>query len=328
MDFNEPEVMFAAGVVEQASRLAQEVRAAMAAKDITKGDLSPVTVADFAVQAVVGHALSMVFPEAVLVGEESAAALRLPENREVLELVTEFTSRYVPVTTEDLVCEWIDRGGDEPTTRFWTLDPIDGTKGYLRGGQYAIALALIEEGKVVLGALGCPALAGDCSPQEGEGAVVVARRGEGAWARPLNDGGFSRIAVSPCTDPREARLLRSFEAGHTNVDQVDDIAAVLGAAGAAVGMDSQAKYAVLAAGGGELLFRLLSPKRPDYKEMIWDQAAGSIVLEEAGGRITDLTGKPLDFGAGKTLAHNRGVFASNGLLHEPGLSAVAQVCGL
>lgn len=120
-------------------------------------------------------------------------------------------------------------------------------------------------------------------------------------------------------------MMRSFEAGHTNVDQVDDIAAALGVAGSAVGMDSQAKYAVLAAGGGELLFRLLSPKRPDYKEMIWDQAAGSILLEEAGGRITDLSGKALDFGKGKTLAANRGVFASNGALHEAGLAAIAAV---
>jgi 3'(2'), 5'-bisphosphate nucleotidase len=323
MDWSEPEVLFAVGVVEQASRLAQEVRAAMAAKDITKGDLSPVTVADFAVQAVVGHALGAVFPEAVLVGEETSAALREAENAEVLALVAQFTARYVPGATAESVCEWIDRGGGEPGARFWTLDPIDGTKGYLRGGQYAIALALIEDGKVVLGALGCPALAEDCRPQEGDGAVAVAKRGAGAWSRALNDGGFHALRVSPCAVPANARMMRSFEAGHTNVDQVDDIAAILGVEGAAVGMDSQAKYAVLAAGGGELLFRLLSPKRPDYKEMIWDQAAGAILLEEAGGTITDLQGNPLDFGQGKTLARNRGVFASNGPLHEAGLAAIA-----
>ena len=325
MDWNEPEVLFATGVVEQASRLAQEVRAQFGAKDITKSDLSPVTVADFAVQAVVGHALGAVFPDAVLVGEETSAALREAGNEEVLALVARFTARYVPGATEDSVCEWIDRGGGEPGARFWTLDPIDGTKGYLRGGQYAVALALIEDGKVILGALGCPALDPACAPREGDGAVAVAKRGAGAWSRSLNDGGFHRLTVSPCTDPTHARMMRSFEAGHTNVDQVDDIAAKLGVAGEAVGMDSQAKYAVLAAGGGELLFRLLSPKRPDYKEMIWDQAAGAILLEEAGGKITDLSGKPLDFGQGKTLAANRGVFASNGPLHEAGLAAIAAV---
>jgi len=90
-------------------------------------------------------------------------------------------------------------------------------------------------------------------------------------------------------------------------------------------MDSQAKYAVLAAGAGELLFRLLSAAKPDYRERIWDQAAGSIVVEEAGGKVTDLDGKTLDFSRGRTLAANRGVVASNGLLHDAALAALAQV---
>jgi 3'(2'), 5'-bisphosphate nucleotidase len=89
-----------------------------------------------------------------------------------------------------------------------------------------------------------------------------------------------------------------------------------------VEMDSQAKYAVLASGVGEILLRLLSPSRPDYREKIWDQAAGSIVIEEAGGRITDLEGKDLDFSLGRTLASNRGVLATNGLLHDKLLNAL------
>ena len=42
--------------------------------------------------------------------------------------------------------------------RYWTLDPIDGTKGFLRGDQYAVALGLIDDGEVILGVLGCPNL--------------------------------------------------------------------------------------------------------------------------------------------------------------------------
>ena len=90
-------------------------------------------------------------------------------------------------------------------------------------------------------------------------------------------------------------------------------------------MDSQAKYAVLAAGGGDVLLRLLSPSRPDYREKVWDQAAGSIVIEEAGGRVTDLDGKPLDFSQGRTLAANRGVFATNGALHQALLSGLRTI---
>jgi 3'(2'), 5'-bisphosphate nucleotidase len=93
-------------------------------------------------------------------------------------------------------------------------------------------------------------------------------------------------------------------------------------------MDSQAKYAVLAGGGGEIMLRLLSPGKEKYKERIWDQAAGAIILEEAGGKITDLYGKALDFGQGRSLINNTGVFASNGALHQAGLDAINAVCKL
>jgi len=84
-------------------------------------------------------------------------------------------------------------------------------------------------------------------------------------------------------------------------------------------MDSQAKYGLLAAGHGELLLRFLSPSQMDYKEKIWDQAAGSIILEESGGKITDLDGKPLDFTTGRMLLNNSGILATNGLVHHQAL---------
>jgi 3'(2'), 5'-bisphosphate nucleotidase len=90
-------------------------------------------------------------------------------------------------------------------------------------------------------------------------------------------------------------------------------------------MDSQAKYVVLAAGAGDVLLRLISPSRPDYREKIWDQAAGSIVVTESGGRITDLDGKPLDFSQGRTLAQNRGILATNGHLHEAILAGLRKI---
>jgi 3'(2'), 5'-bisphosphate nucleotidase len=90
-------------------------------------------------------------------------------------------------------------------------------------------------------------------------------------------------------------------------------------------MDSQAKYGLLAAGHGELIFRLLSPSQPGYEEKIWDQAAGSILVEEAGGRVTDLKGARLDFAQGRTLMNNIGVMASNGHLHDHALRAINRV---
>lgn len=326
-----PEVRFALDIVRQASLMVQLVQAELVTPALTKSDRSPVTVADYACQALVAGRLAQVFPGDPLVAEEDAAALRAPGGGETLDKVTDFVRREAAEADPDTVCGWIDRGASDPQRqnlpRYWTLDPIDGTKGFLRGDQYAVALALLVGGKVQIGALGCPNLDPDGKPNlGGGGALVVAQRGQGTWAGLLHKpSAFERLAVSKQNDPDQARLLRSFESGHTNVDQIGDFARALGVQAEALRMDSQAKYAVLAAGRGELLLRLLSPGQPDYLEKIWDQAAGSLVVEEAGGRITDLSGRELDFSAGRVLAHNRGVIASNGSLHPAALRALAEI---
>ncbi len=320
-----PETRFALDAVRQASLLVREIQAEMVSPALTKDDRSPVTVADFASQALVARLLADAFPDDPLVGEEGSEALRTPQEAAALERVTAFVKRAVPKADPASVCAWIDRGAAEPASRFWTLDPIDGTKGFLRGDQYAIAFALLVDGEVQVGALGCPNLSEGYRPDPGgPGSLVIAVRGEGTWLAPL-DGPetFTRLHVSTLGDPTQARLLRSFEAGHTSVGGIDLFARKLGIAAEPVRMDSQAKYAVLAAGEGEIYLRLLSPKKPNYREKIWDQAAGSLVIEEAGGTVTDLDGKPLDFTAGRTLANNRGICATNTVLHPAALRALA-----
>lgn len=320
---------FSEDVVRTASALSKRIQRGKDTLGLTKEDSSPVTVADYAVQAVVAKKLRETFPDAILVGEEDTGDLRDAKNSEVLNVVVDFVREMEPDATRDDVCAWIDTGAGEPCERFWTLDPIDGTKGYLRGGQYAVALALIEDGKVIFGALGCPNLAPDASPEgPADGLLVIAARGQGAWRTSLaGDSEWVQMKVSPRADVAQASVLRSVEAAHTNTSVTDQVLNHMGLQGEPVLMDSQAKYAVLAAGHAELLLRLLSPKSPDYREKIWDQAAGSIVLEEAGGKITDLAGKALDFSRGRTLAANRGVCASNGILHEAALAALTAVAG-
>lgn len=332
LDFKSPEIRFALDAVRQASLLVAEVQKKLVTPALTKGDRSPVTLADFASQALVANLLSRAFPDDLLVGEENAGALRARGAGETLAQVTQFVSRFAPNATPEAVCNWIDRGSADSGRRFWTLDPIDGTKGFLRGDQYVVALALIVNGKVEIGILGCPKLAHGYMPDlNGPGSLVAAQRGRGAWTAPLTIHGaptpssFTRLQASQTGDASQARLLRSFEAGHTNVDQVDQLGQILGIQAPAVRMDSQAKYAILAGGEGEVMVRLLSPDKPDYREMIWDQAAGSLVVEEAGGQITDLAGKALDFSVGRSLKNNRGVLATNGRLHPAFLQALKEI---
>jgi 3'(2'), 5'-bisphosphate nucleotidase len=321
-----PEAQFAIAAVREAALLARRIQREMVSGALTKDDRSPVTVADFAIQALVARRLVEDFPTAALIGEEQSDALRLEEGITILGQITSFVRIAIPDATPEEVCGLIDRGsGDAPKT-FWTLDPIDGTKGFLRREQYAVALGLIENGSVQLGVLGCPELVNTRRPNAiGGGSLVAAIRGEGTWHRPLEGGVWQRLNVSKRSQPSTAHVLRSVEKAHTNVDEIGQLMANLGVTAPPVGMDSQAKYAVLAAGEGDVLLRLISRSRPDYRERIWDQAAGSIVVEEAGGRITDLDGEPLDFSHGRTLAKNRGIVATNGHLHDAVLDGLRTI---
>ena len=146
IDLNNPEIKFALNAVQQASQLIQMVQTETAASALTKGDKSPVTVADFASQALVSYLLMGDFPDAVLVGEEASDALKEPGAEHLLEQVTAYAARFIPEAKPASVCEWIDRGAAHPAKRFWTLDPIDGTKGFIRGDQYAVALASSKMG--------------------------------------------------------------------------------------------------------------------------------------------------------------------------------------
>jgi 3'(2'), 5'-bisphosphate nucleotidase len=328
LNLEQQKTKFALDIVRQTSLLVKQVQAEMVTPALTKGDRSPVTVADFASQALIGWALSERFPDYPLVGEEDATELRQTAGEQTLEQVTHFVSRFIPSTNPERVCYWIDKGADEPANIYWTLDPIDGTKGFLRGDQYAVALALIENGQVEIGVLGCPNLEdGYKSNPGGKGTLAIAVRGEGAWITTLEaeNQTFHELHVSDTSSGSQARLLRSYESGHTNIGQIDYFAQELAVEVEPVRMDSQAKYVVLASGRGELYLRLLSSKQPDYKEKIWDQAAGSLIVEEAGGRVSDLHGERLDFTTGRMLLNNRGILASNNLLHEEALEALREI---
>jgi 3'(2'), 5'-bisphosphate nucleotidase len=325
-DTYKEEAQFALQAVREAAMLCRQVQSEMVSYAITKSDQSPVTIADFASQALLGQRLKERFPGDRLVAEEESQTLRDDNDGETLGKVTNYIQRVFPQADSEQVCTWIDYGTGEAGGRFWTYDPIDGTKGFLRGDQYVSALALIEDGVVVVGALGCPNLNTKMQPEiRGEGSAILAVRGEGCFGFGMRSDEPIPLVVSTQDQPQLARILRSFESGHTHEDKLAELVYMLGTNVYPVLMDSQAKYAVMAAGGGDLLFRLLSPDKPDYEEKIWDQAAGSLIVEEAGGRVSDLRGEALDFDHGRTLRENVGVLASNSRLHEVALEALRTV---
>jgi 3'(2'), 5'-bisphosphate nucleotidase len=309
--------------VDQAAQLAHWIRQHTVVA-LTKHDRTPLTIADLAAQAVVAHALERAFPDDALVAEEDASTLETDAGRALFDPILDFVHPFLPSLTAPELSRLLDRGRATHGTRFWVLDPVDGTEGFLRkDGHYVVALALIEANSPTIGVLGCPTLnaGGLLVPDAAHGrnsslpygSLMVARRGRGAWVSPLETVEFAPVRVSNITRLRDARTLRSFLDSHIDVEATRGFVRAAGIARPPVLLDSQAKHALIAAGHADLFVRI--PADAGYRKQIWDHAAGALAIEEAGGRITDLNGQPLDFSAGPRLVHNEGVIASNGHLH-------------
>jgi len=334
--------------VLKATKLCEQVQAEKVSTDTTqKNDRSPVTVADFGSQALICKAIGDAFPEDVIVAEENAQSLK--QNRHLLARVTDYVnrfckegSRHAPscrpqesAVSAETVCEYIDRGNGEVGQNFWTLDPIDGTKGFLRRDQYAVALAWIVDGEIQLGVLGCPNLPHQLARAETDtprhenltlqedvtrGCLFVAARGQGTALYTTTGTFLAKVHVSE----NAHRLAESFESTHGDSDAHSNIAKQLGLTAPPIQMDSQAKYGIVARGEASLYIRLPNPAFPDYRECIWDHAAGLIVVEEAGGTVTDARGAPLNFMTGRRMVENHGIVATNGNpLHTQVLSIVS-----
>jgi histidinol-phosphatase len=167
----------------------------------------------------------------------------------------------------------------------WIIDPIDATHSFLRGiPVFATLLALERAGEVVLGVVSAPAM----------GQRWHARRGAGAWC------GERRLWVSKVARLEEAQVFHGQRNAFVKIGRAGGFDAVVGSAWRERGFGDFWGYALVAEGAGEAMIELeLSP---------WDLAAPLVLVEEAGGRLTDLSGKRT-YAGGSALA-------SNGLLHE------------
>jgi 3'(2'), 5'-bisphosphate nucleotidase len=307
--------------VLQASNLALQMQGQLDALDIVnKEDLSPVTITDFSVQALINMHLMEIFPNDPIMGEEDSLFLRNPQHAMIKQRVVEQIEKIFPTTTETAILNAIDRGGSKGGAqgRFWALDPIDGTRGFIQQEPYAIALALIVEGEVKLGVLGCPRFQ---LKGHREGALFVAVRGQGAQLMPYDTHETIPLKVLSSKsliycEPHTLSLTHSHSLAF-------EIAKKLHAHPHPFRLDSQCKYAHVASGDAAIYLRI--PTRVAHDEYIWDHAAGAIVVEEAGGKVTDLNGKPLDFSQGTTLSQNTGIVVTNGFIHDQVITVIGSL---
>ena len=312
------EYTIACEAVFQACALASEMQERLESTDcLHKDDLSPVTLVDFCVQVLLNLHLSSHFPTDEIMGEEDSSFLRQVENGWMVGKMVKSLERFFSGIQENEILEAIDRGGSQggPRGRFWVIDPIDGTKGFIRGEQYAVALALIENGEVVLGFLGCPKLV-----IEGrEGVLFSAIKRQGVRMHFLED---QKEAPLPKYKSKELELIytepHESSKSHSH-DLAYAIAKQLHAHPKASRLDSQSKYALVALNLASIYLRI--PTKIHRIEKIWDHAAGEIIVEEAGGVVTDLFGKKLDYTLGKTLSANRGILVTQEIDHAKAVEA-------
>ena len=317
------EQLLAVAAVREAARLCRCVQDALLRPTAkSKANRTPVTVADYGAQAVVCRMLRERFPDDGIIAEEQATEM-LAAGGEMAEQVVDAVRRTADASADlETICRWIDAGPSAPTNRQWVLDPVDGTKGFLRREQYAIALSLLIDGRPRLGVLGCPSLPNEAGEP---GCLFVASQGSGARRMAIHgDDEGTTVSVSTDCEGPELVLAESVESQHANQELHQQIARHLGIRQKPLRYDSQVKYGVVAGGQASIYLRLAHPSRPDHRQRIWDHAAGWMVVTEAGGKVSDVHGSPLDFSRGSRLANKGGVVCTNGACHDRVVAAIRQ----
>ena len=189
--------------------------------------------------------------------------------------------------------------------RVWYVDPIDGTRDFIRGDDgFAVMIGLCIDGVPVLGVVHQPTRQRTYYAVAGGPALLI-DRGDPGTADP---GAASprRLTVSTITDPGQSRLAAS--ASHRSHD-IDRVKSQLGIRDelnvGSVGL----KLCLIAAGSRDLYVN------PAAKTKAWDTCAPQVILAAAGGKLSDLYGVPVDYRC-EDLRHHHGLVGSNGHLHD------------
>lgn len=353
MDSYTHELHIATLAVHRASIVAKTMQAVVDKGSRDKEDASPVTVADFATQAILISALRHHFPEDQFIGEESAAALR--QDPELVERVWALVSALKPgraethpdegldevaaeiqaaiPATRDEMLRNIDLGGDGEGVgqqRTWILDPIDGTATFIRGQQFAVSVALIVDGEQRVGVVGYPnfkdegaVVHEDLIDQDGYGLLVSAVKGHGASKRAMLRSGLQPAEKLMQAKADELVFVESLASPYINQERHKTVRDRLQAAELSTDLWSmQVKYGALTVGACNTMVRI--PKHEDHRPWAWDHAGGMLVYEESGGMLTDLHGRPFRY-CGRKLMENVGLVAALPEVHAQVLEVARQV---
>jgi 3'(2'), 5'-bisphosphate nucleotidase len=190
-------------------------------------------------------------------------------------------------------------------TRTWVVDPVDGTRGFAKkNGEFSVMVGLIADDRVVLGVVLAPA----------RQQLTYAVRGGGCWKHDGSAGPPRRCRVTSTPDLQQAAVVVShLKSGSMQERQVR----ALGTARMLETYSAGLKLAMVARGEADLYFNYY----PNFHD--WDICAGHILVEEAGGKVTALSGQPVIYGRSGAQQRN-GLIASNGVLHDAALERLTR----
>jgi 3'(2'), 5'-bisphosphate nucleotidase len=204
-----------------------------------------------------------------------------------------------PVISEELA----PAPGAMGSQRLWLIDPIDGTKDFIRGSEgFSVMIGIVRDDRAVLGVVHQPAVAPS-------GRTFFATP-EGAWVATAD--GVQPLHVSAVATAGEIRLVAS--ASHRS-DDIDRVKATLGIDNELNIGSVGVKLSLIAMGVRDLYVN------PWPKTKAWDSCAPQAILERAGGRLTDLFGGRISYTG--ELRHTKGLVASNGLVHDDVVARLA-----
>jgi 3'(2'), 5'-bisphosphate nucleotidase len=184
----------------------------------------------------------------------------------------------LPVLSEEArALAWSER---QHWSRYWLVDPLDGTREFVkRNGEFTVNIALIDDHQSVLGVV--------LAPVTGE--LYIAEQGHGAWLQTRADGDWQRIEARALAQPPVLAGSRS----HGSL-QDSLLVSLLGADHQLVPLGSSLKFCLIARGAADVYLRLGPTSE-------WDTAAAQCVLQEAGGAVMDLQGRPFRYNRGESL---------------------------
>jgi 3'(2'), 5'-bisphosphate nucleotidase len=227
------------------------------------------------------------------------------------------------------------KGAGGRTGRIWVLDPVDGTATFMNGQQYAVCLALVEDGKQKIGVLGCPNLNlekgyifEDVVDKNGYGLMISAVVGQGATVRPTGRGALAPATplgkLSSVSSTSELRFVDCLTANSSDSEKHKQLITRLGAPWPPTTnlWSAQMRYIALAVGGCNAMVKI--PRKKGYRSNLWDHAGGMLIVEEVGAKITDLDGASVDCGLGRTIAGCYGMVVAPEGIHGKLLEAVQQ----